>query len=348
MSDDPHDLLGRWARNTDPARDPITGDAVRARAASRVAPAAAADRGRRAWVLAAAGALVAVALGAALLARAGGDDVVVQTGPSAGGPGPDAAADSAEGAITVQLEPDVCCFIEGFEVGLRFEATDGEVIASTLWSDFVAASGDDTTDAYYDSVLTQEVPAGPVVVRAEVSIGAGPPPLPPDLEGDLPCSLGVEVGPGETVAVEVVFQEADECLRRLTEPTTTTSQAPTTTLPGTTSVGPIVEAPMTTTSIAALTPGLGYYVDVDLDCLAFELEGTWVLVAGDPRSRQPSGTKEAPSPSTPPPRGPSSVTGPGPRWPRSECSPPVSLRVAPPCPDDRADTLRLVHERVFV
>ena len=55
------------------------------------------------------------------------------------------------------LEPDVCCFIEGFEVGLRFEATDGEVIASTLWSDFVAASGDDTTDAYYDSVLTQEI-----------------------------------------------------------------------------------------------------------------------------------------------------------------------------------------------
>jgi hypothetical protein len=28
VSDDPHDLLGRWARNTDPARDPITGDAV--------------------------------------------------------------------------------------------------------------------------------------------------------------------------------------------------------------------------------------------------------------------------------------------------------------------------------
>lgn len=291
MSDDPHDLLGRWARHTDPARDPITGDAVRARAATRVAPAAAADRGRRAWVLAAAGALAAVALGAALLARAGGDDVVVQTGPSAGGPGPDAAADSAEGAITVQLEPDVCCFIEGFEVGLRFETTGGEVIASTLWSDFVAASGDGSMDAYYDSVLTQGVPVGRVVVRAEVSIGAGPPPVPPDLEGDLPCSLGVEVGPGETVAVEVVFQEADECLRRLTEPTTTTSQAPTTTLPGTTSVGPIVEAPMTTTSIAALTPGLGYYVDVDLDCLAFELAGTWVLVAGDPRSWQPSGER---------------------------------------------------------
>ena len=294
MSDDPHDLLGRWARNTDPARDPITGDAVRARAASRVAPAAAADRGRRAWVLAAAGALVAVALGAALLARAGGDDVVVvQTGPSAGGPAPGAAADAAEGAITIQLEPDVCCFIEGFEVGLRFEATDGEVIASTLWSDFVAASGDDTIDAYYDSVLTQEVPAGPVVVRAEVSIGAGPPPLPPDLEGDLPCVLEVEVAPGETVAVEVLFDEVGDCLQRLAEPTaaSTTSQAPTTTMPlTTTSVAPATQGP-TTTAPAARSVGVGYHVDVDLECLAFELSGIWVLVDGDPRSWQPAGER---------------------------------------------------------
>ncbi len=288
MSDDPRDLLGRWARSTDPSRDPITGDEVRARAASGGAHVATAGRRRRGWVLAAACAFVSVALGVAILARTGGDgDVVVQTGPVAG-------SEDGPGSITVQLEPDVCCLREGFEVGLRFETTEGEVIASTFWSEFVKTSGDDTMDTYYDSVLTQDVPAGPVVVRAEVSIGAGPPPVPPDLEGDLACSLEVEVAPGETVAVEVLFHEADDCLRRLTDPpiTTSTSQAPTTTMPlTTTSVGPVTEIPMTTTSIASLTAGVGYYVDVDLDCLAFELSGTWVLVDGDPRSWAPAGER---------------------------------------------------------
>ena len=238
MSEEPRDLLGRWARSTDPRRDPITGDEVRARAALVGAPTATPDRGRRGWVLAAACAFVAVALGAAVLVRSGDDGVVVQTGPAAGAP-------DDPGTIAVQLEADVCCFTEGFEVGL--------------------ASGADSMDAYYDSVLTQEVPAGPVVVRAEVSIGAGPPPVPPDLEGDLACSLEVEVASGETVAVEVLFDEDGDCLRRPTEATTTTtttttSQAPTTTLPlTTTSVGPVTEAPpttalpLTTTSVALRT-----------------------------------------------------------------------------------------------
>ena len=255
MSDDPQDLLGRWARSTDPGRDPITGDEVRTRAASGGAHVVAVHRGRRGWVLAAVCAFVAVALGAAILARNGGDDVMVQTGPAS-----DGSARDATGAVTVRLEPDVCCFQEGFEVGLRFETTEGEVIASTLWSDFVAASGDDSMDAYYDSVLTQEVPSGPVVVRAEVSIGAGPPPVPPDLEGDLPCSLEVEVAPDETVAVEVLFHEAGDCLRRLTEAATTptTSRATTTTMPlTTTSLGPVNEAPRTTTSVVAPGPGDG-------------------------------------------------------------------------------------------
>ncbi len=258
MSEEPRDLLGRWARSTDPRRDPITGDEVRARAALVGAPTATPDRGRRGWVLAAACAFVAVALGAAVLVRSGDDGVVVQTGPAAGAP-------DDPGTIAVQLEADVCCFTEGFEVGLRIETADGVVIASTFWSDFVAASGADSMDAYYDSVLTQEVPAGPVVVRAEVSIGAGPPPVPPDLEGDLACSLEVEVASGETVAVEVLFDEDGDCLRRPTEATTTTtttttSQAPTTTLPlTTTSVGPVTEAPpttalpLTTTSVALRT-----------------------------------------------------------------------------------------------
>lgn len=255
MSDDPQDLLGRWVRSTDPGRDPITGDEVRARAASGGAHVAITDRGRRRWALAVVCALVAVALGAAILVRSGGDDVVVQTGPAASG----SVAD-ATGAVTVQLEPDSCCFFEGFEVGLRFETIAGEIIASTLWSDFVAASGDDSMDAYYDSVLTQEVPSGPVVVRAEVSIGAGPPPVPPDLEGDLPCSLEVEVAPHETVAVEVLFHEADDCLRRLTEPTTVTTAglSPTTTMPlATTSLGPVTEAPRTTTSVVSQGSGDG-------------------------------------------------------------------------------------------
>lgn len=62
-------------------------------------------------------------------------------------------------------------FIEGFEIGLRFDTGGGEVIAATLWSDFVRSTGATDIDAYYQSALRQPVPAGTVLVQAEVNIG---------------------------------------------------------------------------------------------------------------------------------------------------------------------------------
>src|SRR3546814_8175087 len=78
-------------------------------------------------------------------------------------------------------------------------------------------------DDYYDSVLRQKVPAGPVVVPATVNVGTGPAPEVPDVAGDLRCRLGIDVPAGGGVAVEVSFAGGGDCLRqpatRTEEPT---------------------------------------------------------------------------------------------------------------------------------
>jgi hypothetical protein len=127
----------------------------------------------------------------------------------------DAADDT--GTIAVSLEPVDGIFTEGFEVGLRFETATGEVLGTTLWSDFVQAqSAEPTMDDHYDSVLEQAVPAGDVVVLASVALGMGPGPVAPDVDGPLDCRLDVTVPAGETVAVEVSFDSSTgNCLTLL-------------------------------------------------------------------------------------------------------------------------------------
>jgi hypothetical protein len=117
------------------------------------------------------------------------------------------------GTIAVHIEEVDGIFIEGFEVGLRFETPDGDVIGSSLWTDFVASLGDDSAEAYYDSVLEQDVPAGTVTVLASANVGMGPPPEVPDLDGDLRCRLDVDVPDAGRVDVEVTFDDPDNCLR---------------------------------------------------------------------------------------------------------------------------------------
>jgi hypothetical protein len=121
--------------------------------------------------------------------------------------------DSGSGVIAVQLEELDGVFVEGFEVGLRFETSDGTVIGSTLWSDFVASTTDASLEAYYGSVLEQDVPAGTVVVLASANVGIGPPPEIPDLDGPLRCRLEVVVPEDGRIDVEVTFDDPDACLR---------------------------------------------------------------------------------------------------------------------------------------
>lgn len=147
-----------------------------------------------------------------------GSDGSDGSGPTeATDPGEGSAGDAADGTIAVRLEEVDGVFVEGFEVGLRFETTDGEVVDATLWSDVVTAQGSSEIDAYYDAVLEQPVPAGSVVVRAQVEVGIGPGPATPDLAGDLPCELTVEVPDGGRVEVEVSFAstgpDGTNCLR---------------------------------------------------------------------------------------------------------------------------------------
>lgn len=149
-----------------------------------------------------------------LLAACGSDDTTATTDSPGATPDPEADPDSAgSGTIAVHIEDVDGVFVEGFEVGLRFETADGDPIASTLWSDFVSSQGDPTLEDYYDSVLEQPVPSGDVIVLASANVGIGPGPEVPDLNGELRCRLPVVVPADGRVDVEVTFSDPEACLR---------------------------------------------------------------------------------------------------------------------------------------
>jgi hypothetical protein len=122
-------------------------------------------------------------------------------------------AEAPTGTVTVAIEPVDGVLIEGFELGFRIETADGEVLDEVVWNEFVAAEGDGTVEAFYETVYEREVPIGTVTVLAQVNVGIGPPPEPVDPAGDLNCSLDVEVPEDGRVEVEVALDPAGNCLR---------------------------------------------------------------------------------------------------------------------------------------
>jgi hypothetical protein len=124
----------------------------------------------------------------------------------------DTGGGGGTGTLAVALEPIEGVLIEGFELGVRVESADGEVLDRVVWNDFVAAEGDGTIEAFYESVYETEVPAGTVTVLAAVSVGIGPPPEPVDPDGALNCELDVEVPAGGRVEVEVALNPEGDCL----------------------------------------------------------------------------------------------------------------------------------------
>jgi hypothetical protein len=142
-----------------------------------------------------------------------------------GGPGPSTPTTDqpvtqptdaqATGVVAVHLEEVQGFFIEGFEVGLRFETSDGTPIAATLWSDFIVQSHPEPKlEDFYTSVFEQTVPAGPIVLLAEANVGIGPGPVIPDVDGELRCTLELDVPAGGRVDVEVTFSGDANCLRQ--------------------------------------------------------------------------------------------------------------------------------------
>ena len=117
------------------------------------------------------------------------------------------------GTVAVHIQKVEGFFIEGFEVGLRFETADGDVIAGTLWNDFVSSQDNPTMEDYYDSVLEQSVPSGTITVIGEANVGIGPGPMIPDITGAMRCRLDVDVPAGGRVDVEVTFDDDADCLR---------------------------------------------------------------------------------------------------------------------------------------
>ena len=133
----------------------------------------------------------------------------VDTGDETTVPEGDGDDDEAgEGTVVIRLEPTDAIFIEGFEVGLRFDDPDsGEEIKRLLWNEAVTALGAGVDP--YTAELEQQVPAGAVRLGTDVNIGIGPAPDPPDLDAArLPCELELEVPAGGTVTVEVRFDDS--------------------------------------------------------------------------------------------------------------------------------------------
>lgn len=152
-----------------------------------------------------------------LVASCGASATVAGGGPSTTGESaPDSdTAPIAGGVLQVRLEEVQGIFTEGFEVGLRFEDSDGNTLGTVQWTDWVAGSNPESPEAYYTSVYEQPVPAGTVVVMASSNIGIGPAPEKPDVNGDLRCGLEVEVPAGGTSLVEVSFDGTADCLSQV-------------------------------------------------------------------------------------------------------------------------------------
>ena len=145
-----------------------------------------------------------------------GDEARVADGAAPDEVAPDGTAPQGEsGTVTIRLESVQGFFIEGFEVGLKIEAADGELVDAILWSEFVQSVANPTIESYYTSVYKIEVPAGDLVVRGEVNIGMGPGPVVPDLSTDLTCELAISVEPDTQVDIEVNFEGTGDCLRLL-------------------------------------------------------------------------------------------------------------------------------------
>lgn len=157
--------------------------------------------------------IVVALLSAAVLLACGTDDRITTTSEGTMMTTASTYDEQATGTVAVRLEQIQGFFIEGFEIGLRFETTEGEVIATTLWSDFVRSQGNPQLKTYYDSVLEQPVPAGDIVVLATVNVGVGTPPEIPDLYGDMRCRLKIQVPDNGKVEVELSFSDRNDCLR---------------------------------------------------------------------------------------------------------------------------------------
>lgn len=148
-------------------------------------------------------------------AAVGDGGAVPEEGADAPASDDDASDDDASGTgtLVIGIEEVEGVFIEGFEAGFRIETPDGGVVDSFLWTDYVASLDSGDLEAFYESTYEVEVPAGEVRILAEVNVGIGPPPSVPDVDGDLPCELTVEVPDGERVEVEANFSGESDCVR---------------------------------------------------------------------------------------------------------------------------------------
>lgn len=131
--------------------------------------------------------------------------LVLTLGAACGDDDPEvAAADETESdtaTVEVALEVQEARFIEGFELTIRFETGDGTEIETVDWTEFVQSrpeSDPPTLDVFYESVLSQEVPAGPVKVISTMEIGMSGGPFDP-------CTTELDLAGGDAARVVLAF-----------------------------------------------------------------------------------------------------------------------------------------------
>lgn len=124
------------------------------------------------------------------------------------------AGEAGEAAvIELRVEDVDAVAVEGFEAALRIETADGEVLERLLWTDLVAAQDPSTPVSAYDLVHEQVVPPGEIVVLAQVALGIGPPPATPDLDGELPCEVNLELAADDVAVIELRLVDSPDCLQ---------------------------------------------------------------------------------------------------------------------------------------
>jgi hypothetical protein len=111
---------------------------------------------------------------------------------------------AAKGTVLLRLEKIDGVLIEGFQLQVRLEAPQGQLLLSSTWADLVRGlHPKPTLIEHYDSVIRTSVPAGSFVLSTVMH---------PGMESEQPtCVTRGQVTPGAVTTVTLKFWHRNGC-----------------------------------------------------------------------------------------------------------------------------------------